>query len=376
MTLVRFLRSPVLFLAALLAACGSAAPGSVGAPASVSPAAAGSSATVSPKSAGSASSPAGASPAVQGSAAPIAPAKAGQIVTAYAEVVAANSPVWGAADAGLMQKRGLDTDMRLIESSLSVGALISGQVQIALVGGSASLAAAVQGGDLRVLGILTPVYPYKFEVPASIKTTSDLKGKKVGISRFGSASDIATRLGLRRVGLDPDKDVNIVQVGSTQARTAAILSGALDGGLAGVPDNLALEDRGFHALFDMAALELPAAIVGIVVTGPWLNAHRDEMQRYIDATVEAIAREKRDKAFTQDVFRKYLKLDDQRLLDAAYDYTIQRVMPALPYAKPEQFKDTVDQLAEKNPKARDYDLNKLIDSSFIKSAADRGLDKS
>ncbi|HEX6513036.1 MAG TPA: ABC transporter substrate-binding protein, partial [Chloroflexota bacterium] len=239
-----------------------------------------------------------------------------------------------------------------------------------------SLAAATEGADLRVLATLSPVYPYKMEVPPGIKAAADLKGKKIGISRFGSSSDIATRLGLRKVGLDPEKDVSLVQVGSTQARTAAILSGALDGGLAGVPDNVALEDKGFHALFDMAALELPAAIVGIVVNGSWLDGHRDEMQRYVDAMVEAIAREKKDKVFTEDVFRKYLKLDDQRLLDVAYDYTITKVMPSVPYAKPEQFKDTVDQMVQKNPKARDFDLNRLIDSTFLTSAAQRGLDKS
>lgn len=154
-----------------------------------------------------------------------------------------------------------------------------------------------------------------------------------------------------------------------------ILSGALDGGLEGVPDNLQLEDKGFHPLFDMAALDLPANIVGIVANGAWLDSHRGEMQAYIDATVQAIAREKKDKSFAEGIIKKYLKIDDQRLLDASYDYTIAKVIPAIPYATPEQFKDTVATVAKRDPRAQTYDLSKLIDSSFLKSAADRGLDK-
>jgi ABC-type nitrate/sulfonate/bicarbonate transport system substrate-binding protein len=383
MTQDRFPRSAAVGLALLLASCGGAT-----APASTSPApsrvpakpaaasAPASSAPVSAEASGKPAASGGASASGKpAAAASIAPARPGQIITAYAEVVTGNSPVWGAIDGGYFQKHGLDVDTRLIESSLSIGALLSGQAPLAIVGGAETFAAALQGGDLKDLATLQPVYPYKFEVPASIKTPADLKGKKVGISRFGSSSDIATRVGLQKIGLDPDKDVSLVQVGSTQARTAAILTGALDGGLAGVPDNLQLEDKGFHALFDMAALDLPANIVGIVANGTWLDSHRDVMQSYIDAMVEAIAREKSDKPFAEGIIRKYLKIDDQRLLDASYAYTIQKVIPAIPYVTPEQFKDTIEQASKRDARARSYDLNKLIDSSFLKSAADRGVGK-
>lgn len=389
MSLARCLQPTTFVLILLLAACGGAASApsvgpatsaaataaSVSASAEGNLAASGATASAKPAASVAAASAKTAASASAATAASIAPAKPGQIITAYAEVVGGNSPVWGAIDGGYFQKRGIDVDTRLIESSLSIGALLSGQVPLALVGGSETFAAAIQGGDLRDLATLQPVYPYKFEVPASIKTPADLKGKKIGISRFGSSSDIATRIGLQKVGIDPDKDVTLVQVGSTQARTTAILSGALDGGLEGVPDNLQLEDKGFHALFDMAALDLPANIVGIVANGAWLDSHRGEMQAYMDATVEAIAREKKDKAFAEGIIKKYLKMDDQRLLDASYDYTIAKVIPAIPYATTAQFKDTVETVAKRDPRAQTYDLNKLIDSSFLKSAADRGLDK-
>src|SRR5579862_1471184 len=191
------LRPSVLFMTLLLAACGGAAPssppppttGPASASAAAKPATSGPS-SAEAKPAGSASAPASSKPAAStagkpaasgsaAAAASIAPAKPGQIITAFAEVVGGNSPVWGAIDGGYFQKHGVDVDTRLIESSLSIGALLAGQVPLALVGGSETFAAAIQGGDLRDLATLQPVYPYKFEVPASIKTAADLKGKKI-----------------------------------------------------------------------------------------------------------------------------------------------------------------------------------------------------
>ena len=195
------------------------------------------------------------------------------------------------------------------------------------------------------------------------------------ISRVGSSSDVATRAGLKKVGLDPDKDVSLIQVGSLQARTAAMLSGAIQGAAANPPDTLTLEDEGFHPVIDLAELNLPATNNTISSTGAWSAAHKDEVQRYVDSVVESINRMKKDRAFGIDVLKRNLKMDDQRKLDATYDYWITKSMPSLPYADAKQFPDSVDAVASKNPKAKDYDLNKLIDSSYMKSAADRGVDK-
>lgn len=371
----------VLPIAIFLAACGgsstatpaaSTAPAS--APASTAAKPAASAAASSKPAAGSAA----AKPSVSGAAKPaasIAPAKPGQLLAAYSEIVTSNLPMWAAKEGGIFQKNGMDVDIRLIESSLSIGALVSGQVQLAGVGGSESLAAAVEGADIKILATTTPVYPYKLEVAKDIQSPNDLKGKKVGVSRIGSSSDVATRAALKKIQLVPDKDVSIIQVGSLQARTAAMQSGAIQGAVANPPDSITLEKQGFHTLVDLAAAQLPASNNGIVVQGSWLPSHKDQAQKYIDSYVESIARIKKDQAFALDVMKKYLKNDDTELLKQTYDYWVGKTMPTLPYPKPEQFADSVPILAEKNPKAKTYDLGKLLDPSFIQSAADRGIDK-
>ncbi|HLQ31497.1 MAG TPA: ABC transporter substrate-binding protein, partial [Chloroflexota bacterium] len=217
--------------ALLLAACGGAAP----APASSAPAGSAAAKTSAAAASPATSAAAGAKPSV--SAKPsIAPAPPGTILAAYSELTPINTPLWAAVDTGIFKKNGLTVDARLIESSLGVGALLSDEVKFAAMGGSEALAATVEGADLVVLLTLSPVYPYKLEVRNDIKTAQDLKGKKLGISRIGSSSDSATRAALRKLGLDADKDVQLIQVGSLAARMAALTSGALDGAVAALPD--------------------------------------------------------------------------------------------------------------------------------------------
>jgi ABC-type nitrate/sulfonate/bicarbonate transport system substrate-binding protein len=371
-----------LAFSAFLAGCGGS-----GAPASTSPVAPSGSVAGTSPAAAQASSPATASVKPSASAAAtakpsaaaaasIAPAKPGQLLVAYSEAIPGHAPLWAAKEGGYFDRNGLDVDPRLIESSLSVGALLSGQVQLAQVGGSEALAAAVEGGDLKVLATMAPTYAFKLEVASDIKTAQDLRGKKVGVSRVGSSSDTVTRIGLRKLGLDPDKDVSIVQVGSNQARTAAMFSGAIQASMTLPPDNLNMEDRGFHVLIDMADSGVPTNDNTLVAQGAWLAGHKAEAQKYVDSIVQVIARLKKDKQFAFDVYKKYLKLDDQRLLEAAYDSSVVQVTPPLPFPKPEQFADSVETLAQKNPKAKTFDLKAFIEPSLVQSAADRGLDKS
>jgi NitT/TauT family transport system substrate-binding protein len=161
----------------------------------------------------------------------------------YSNLIADNLPEWMAYESGIFKQNGLDVKLDNIASSTGIPAVISGDVQIAHLGGSETLSAAAGGADLVILAITGPVYPFVFMAPAAITSTDQLKGKKLGVSNIGSSSDIATRVMLKNVGLDPEKDVSIVAVGSLQNRMAALLSGAIDGGVAQPPDQIALEDK-------------------------------------------------------------------------------------------------------------------------------------
>ena len=286
-------------------------------------------------------------------------------------MIADNLPEWMALEGGFYKQNGLDVQLDNIVSSTGIPALLSGQVQVAQLGGSETLSAAAGGGDLVIIGIIGPVYPFVFMAPASITSIDQIKGKKIGVSNIGSTSDIATRVMLRQVNLDPEKDVTIVAVGSLENRVAALLNGAIDGGLAQPPDQLVMEDKGFHVLYDLAAQKLPSAGTAVVVQRSWLNANRDVAQRYIDSLVQAVARSRQDKEATLKVLQKYLKTDDQRALGVTYDFFVGQVTPQYPVVRPEQFADSIAQLSLTNDKIKGFDLSTLLDPSLVKSAMDR-----
>lgn len=373
--------------AVVLSACGGSSAPASASPSVASPSAAASAAkpasqASSAKPAASAAASAAGKPAASASVsasgkpeASIAPAAPGTILMSYSEIVGVHATEWGAKEAGIFEKNGINVEPRLIESSLGVGALLSGQVQIASMGGSEMLAADVGGANLVAYATMSPVYPYKFEAVASIKTPQDLKGKKIGISRFGSSSDTATRAWLKSVNVNPS-DVNFVQIGSLAARTAALKSGQLDGAMASATDTKELESGGLHPLADLAAAKLPAVNDCVVANASWVAANKDKMQKFIDSTMEAKPKLKSDKQFAFDVFKKYLKITDPRKLQDNYDYYVGEVIPDQPYPAVDGFKDAIDTLAEQNPKAKGFDASKIVDPSFVKNAVDRGLGKS
>lgn len=294
----------------------------------------------------------------------------------YSNVSADDLAAWVAADGGYFKKNGIDVNLTLISGgSRTMAALLSGEIQVSQQGGSEALASTAGGADVVVIGTLAPVYPYKFEVQSNIQSTADLKGKKIGISNVGGSSDIATRIALPKMGLDPDKDVNIVEVSSHANRTAALLSGALAGAVDDPPDSVTLEAKGLHPIYDLAAQKLTAANTVIVVQRSWLNQHHDLAQKYIDSIIQAIARMKKDRAFTVGVIKKYFNISDDKAAETAYDFFTTEVTPSDPYPATEQFNDAKTYLGAKNSKIGGVDLNKLVDASLVKSAVNRGLDK-
>ncbi len=322
---------------------------------------------------GQVAAPSPARPATAGAATPTpAPVK---LVISYSNIIADFLPLWIAADDGTLKQNGIDADLQFIASAQGVPALVSGQTQAAGIGGSEILSAAAGGAELAVIANVVPVYPHLFEVAPDIKTRTDLKGKKVGVSSIGSSSDIATRVLLKRIGLDPDKDVTIVAVGSVDARTAALVSGAIQGAVTLVPDTLLVEDKGFKPLYDLGALNLPASQTVVAVPRSLIASRRDVVQRLVDSIVAATVRMRKDRAFAVATLRKWLKSNDDRAMSATYEKYAVPLIPVLPFPKVEQFRDSQETLGAKNEKVKAYDLTRLLDPSFVQSAADRGLDK-
>ena len=382
---MKFHSSSTAVLAALLAflaACGgTAAPASSPAAASPAPANAGASAKPANASAGAAAP--GAKPASSGlasagantanaSGSTSAAGNLTKITVPYAVISISNLPVFAARDAGIFQKHGLDVNLTYVDTA-EVASIMAGTAQIAQGGGPEVVSAAAGGADVLFIATLAPVYSYILEASSRIQTPADLKGKKIGSGAVGSLTDVATRGVLKRLGIDPDKDVSMQYLASPQARTPALLNGQVDAALDSPPNTYKEDAQGLHQLYDLAAQKVPTISNGITVRRDWLNAHRDVAQEYIDAMMEAIGRIKTDKPFAATVLKNYMKLQSAEDAAKAADWTATYLIPDVPTTNVANFADMIQSLSMQNPKIGSLDLNRIVDNSLVQNAVDRGL---
>jgi NitT/TauT family transport system substrate-binding protein len=243
----------------------------------------------------------------------------------------------------------------------------------ALIGGPETLGAVVSGADLVAIVQLSGAQPYLFEVNQSIQSIDDLRGKKVGVSSLGSSSDTATRIALRAKSFDPDKDVSIVSVGSLENRMAAMASGAIDAGLGSPPETIKLEESGMHPLFDLSTMDVPPLAQCLIVKRSTITGQHDLVQRVVNGMVAATASQKKDRAASQATLTKWANITDQRELDVAYDYWTGHILRIPPVLKPAEWQGFVDELANRNEKAKGFDPASMIDNTFVNAAAAQGL---
>jgi NitT/TauT family transport system substrate-binding protein len=303
-------------------------------------------------------------------------ASTGKFIVSTGNVTMSLLPYWLAQDAGIFQKSGLNVELQVVSGGINAAAaLLSGQIQVSDQGGPQTVSGAAGGANIVVLGTFQPIYNFKFYVQPNIKTLQDLKGKKVDLRNVGSTVDIATKVGLRRAGANPDTDFTYVATGSLANGVTALLNGAVDGGLVSVPESLKLDAKGLHPLFDMGEWKIPFATNAIVVQRSYFTLGHDALQKYIDGLVQGAALAHKDKATSLKVMKTGFKSDDDQAMNAAYDYYVNEIMPSLPYATPDQFKDAIDLLSQTDEKIKGFDVSKIIDRSLVQSAADRGLDK-
>jgi NitT/TauT family transport system substrate-binding protein len=315
-------------------------------------------------------SPSGGSNSASPSLAPV------KLSVAYSNITLDNLSLWYAFEKGIAKANGLDLDIVSVNGgSQTMAGLLAGTYPIAQLGGSEVMSAAAGGEDLVIFGTNTPVFPYVLEARAEIKTPADLKGKKVGISNAGGSSDIATRVALRAMGLDPDKDVVIVALGSHAQRTAALQAGTIGAGVDHPPNTVDDEKLGMHPIYDLAAKKLPTAQTTITTKRSWLTANKATAQRYVDTIVKSMSAVRKDKDGTVAILKKYYKSNDDAAMVVAYDFYVNEVLAPLPYPSVDQFASAQAELSKTNRNLVGFDVSKIIDTSFVKSAEDRKLNE-
>ena len=244
-----------------------------------------------------------------------------RIKIAYSSADASNAVWFTALDAGLYRKHGLDVELVFIQSSTtSVSSVVAGDIQVANTSGGAVASAVVGGAHLIMTACYINTLPYELVVQETVKSAEDLRGKSVGISRVGSASDVAARVLVRGLGLEPVKDVPIIQVGGPSERAAAFRTGRIVGfpsppgtiHLAkGMPHRILISTADFQKRFDFP-------YICSTTTKSYLATNRDTMRRLTMALIEATHFLKTRKEDTKKFIAKYTRQNNPEYLEASY----------------------------------------------------------
>src|SRR5579884_512942 len=292
---------------------------------------------------------------------------------AYSELTPGQSVPWISYEAGIFARHGLDVELRYIASAQTVAAVLADEVEIAIGGGQAAISSRLAGSDLLIFLGVTSWLPYDLMVVPEINSVEDLRGKTLGVSRFGSSSDVATRRVLRRLGLEPERDVVLIQTGSLQERIAAMRAGAVAGGLASPPQTILLRRAGFKTLLDLADVGEPSLNSVAFAKESWLRANEAVAQAFTNAMLDGIHFAKTNRAVAERVIGQYLKLDDPEMLAEAYDYYIARHMSRVPYPSLEAGQQYLESVNETDPRAAGARVSDFFDLRFLERAVASGL---
>ena len=281
---------------------------------------------------------------------------------------AIHAVVWAAYEKRIFQKYGLDGEYLALESGTpAMQALLANELQIVFTTGALAITADLQGADTTIIAGGMNFIPNKLLVRPEIKRPEDLKGKRIAISRFGSASDYATQVALEKIGLSP-RDVTIVQVGGNFTRFAALLSGTIHGTLLAEPlTTMGMRDHKMNSLIDLAESGVPFPQNCFIVRRSYLAANRAKIVNAMKAILEGYFMVKNDKPLGLQLIKKYIRVegDDANI---SYDYYLAKhgdgVM-VMPDRKGLEF--ILSQLIPTNPKAKGQtpERLRLLDASVL-----------
>ena len=280
-----------------------------------------------------------------------------------------------AKDTKLFEKHGLDVVLvGMGTGSVSLRALIAKDLQISSLSGSGLVQAALQGADTVLIAALINGFVFKVFSAPEISSPAQLKGKKLGVSRYGATSDFAVRLALKKWGLNPERDVNILQIGTSQDTVRAMQTKMLDAGVTTGTSSLIARKAGFRELGDLADLRLDYPTSAIGTTKSYLQKNEATVKGFMLAYIEAIHDFKRNKEAALAVLKKYTRIDDREVLEHNYNEIAGKYLP-LPIPSLEGIRTILTELSSTTPAARNADPEQFVSYKIAREIEASGFVK-
>jgi NitT/TauT family transport system substrate-binding protein len=281
---------------------------------------------------------------------------------------ATEAALWFAKDAGLYEKHGLSVELlRLSGSSLVVSTMLAGEMPFSQIGAAAVIDANLAGGDLVIITTLIKNFVYYIYSRPEIQTFADLKGKAIGVTRYGANSDFAAT----KFGLQPEKDIAILQTSGPAESVSALSTNRIQAVALTAPATIRARKLGLREILDVSKLEANFPFNGMVATRSFLKNNFAIVRRFLMAQAEGVALAKRDGNFARKVLAKYFRNDDKEILDESYNWIVKQNYNLPPYPALAGLSTILKATEARNPKAKNAKPEDFVDSRFVQE-----LDKS
>jgi NitT/TauT family transport system substrate-binding protein len=292
------------------------------------------------------------------------------LIVSYSSLTGNRAPLWIAKESGLYEKYGLDVKLVSIAAgSVSLTALLAGNVHLTTDSSSGVVSAIARGAPIVTVST-NGALPYQLIAMPTIKTPADLRGKIVGSSRIGAGTDFLLRRILAKLGFTPGKDVSLIPTGVSESekRIQLMLQGKIDATI-GESDKVfqfELAGQKISLLGEPKNFGVPAPGSEINTTRQLLREARPRLKAFFMAYAEAIALGRKDRELAYRVFRKYMRVDNPRLLDFTYRVQFMEAIPARPYPREDAIQASLEDLKDTTPKLDGMKPTDFFDPSLIK----------
>ena len=283
----------------------------------------------------------------------------------YSGAAISNAMLWVTEEGKLFQKNGLDPEILYLQSTLGQTAMIAGEIEMCVYSASLLTPARLQGVDVVMVTSFLSKPLYRFVVRPEIRTPADLKGKRLGITRFGTITDWTTRLLVSRLGLDPDKDVALIQVGDVPLLIAALVQGkTIDGGIIQPPQYQKAVAAGMRVLVNMQEMDIPFQQTGLNTTQRFIAKNPDIVRRVVRSVIEGVQLMRNNPAVAKRAIGKRMQIKDEKELEDSYQ-SLKSFTQIKPYPSLEGFKTIFAETAKRLAAAKNADPKDFVDARFI-----------
>lgn len=286
---------------------------------------------------------------------------------------ASNAAVWIVQEKGLLKKQGVNAEFISVNASpMALQAMIAGEVDVIVTSVTTLVNSRLTGADVVMILSIVPTFPAHIVTPKSVTDIKQLKGKTGGVGRAGTTTEIGMRLGLSRLGIDPNIDVKLVPVGSAADALAALSKGLVQFSILVEPFVREAEKLGFRSLVDISSLNIPFHWNGVLTRETTIRSKSALMAKFARAFVEAIHIFKTDKDSTLKIISKFTRIPNPDSLERTHQ-AFAKLLPETPSPSPEGVRTYLDYVAASRPEAAKANAKEFVDQSFVQEVQASGF---